>query len=75
MNRPIGSISGSSFGLDDYHQVVHGRHPAALSLDQGVAAVTGRPHRAAQLGPADLASETILVLRSGKKKYALLRFR
>jgi tyrosyl-tRNA synthetase len=28
-----------------------------------------------QLTIADLASETILVLRSGKKKYALLRFR
>ena len=27
-----------------------------------------------QLGPADLASQTVMVLRSGKKKYALLRF-
>ncbi len=27
-----------------------------------------------RLGPADLASETILVLRTGKKNYALLRF-
>jgi tyrosyl-tRNA synthetase len=27
-----------------------------------------------QLGPADLASESVLVLRSGKKNYALLRF-
>ena len=27
-----------------------------------------------QLGPADLASESVMVLRSGKKKYALLRF-
>ena len=27
-----------------------------------------------QLGPGDLASETVMVLRSGKKKYALLRF-
>ena len=27
-----------------------------------------------QLTPADLASETIIVLRSGRKKYALLRF-
>jgi tyrosyl-tRNA synthetase len=26
------------------------------------------------LTPADLASETVMVLRSGKKKYALLRF-
>ncbi|HEY4313258.1 MAG TPA: tyrosine--tRNA ligase [Pirellulales bacterium] len=29
----------------------------------------------ATLTPADLASETVLVLRSGKKSYALLRFR
>jgi tyrosyl-tRNA synthetase len=27
-----------------------------------------------QLGPQDLASETVMVLRSGKKNYALLRF-
>ena len=27
-----------------------------------------------RLGPADLASESIMVLRSGKKRYALLRF-
>ena len=27
-----------------------------------------------RLGPADLASESILVLRTGKKNYALLRF-
>lgn len=27
-----------------------------------------------QLSPADLASESVMVLRSGKKKYALLRF-
>lgn len=28
----------------------------------------------AKLGPADLASETVLVLRAGKKNYALMRF-
>jgi tyrosyl-tRNA synthetase len=28
----------------------------------------------ARLGPGDLASESVMVLRSGKKKYALLRF-
>ena len=28
----------------------------------------------ARLGPADLASESIIVLRTGKKNYALLRF-
>ena len=29
----------------------------------------------ARLGPTDLASESVMVLRTGKKKYALLRFR
>jgi hypothetical protein len=27
-----------------------------------------------RLTPADLASETVMVLRSGKKRYALLKF-
>ncbi|MGW8256978.1 MAG: S4 domain-containing protein, partial [Thermoguttaceae bacterium] len=27
-----------------------------------------------QLGPKDLAGESVMVLRSGKKNYALLRF-
>ena len=28
-----------------------------------------------KLGPADLASESVIVLRTGKKNYSLLRFR
>ena len=28
----------------------------------------------ARLGPGDLASESVMVLRAGRKKYALLRF-
>jgi tyrosyl-tRNA synthetase len=49
---------------------------ARRTIQQGGAYVNN--HRIddveATLGPDDLASETVLVLRSGKKKYALLRF-
>jgi len=49
---------------------------ARRAVQQGGAYVNNR--RVAeverQLGPADLASESVLVLRSGKKNYALLRF-
>jgi tyrosyl-tRNA synthetase len=45
-------------------------------VEQGGAYVNNRrvdsPDR--RLTTADLASETVMVLRSGKKKYALLRF-
>ena len=46
------------------------------TVDQGGAYVNNRRIAAAdhKLSPADLASETVMVLRSGKKKYALLRF-
>jgi tyrosyl-tRNA synthetase len=45
-------------------------------IDQGGAYVNNRPKTGADtsLTPGDLASETVTVLRSGKKKYALLRF-
>ncbi len=45
-------------------------------VEQGGAYVNNRRVEgvATQLGPADLASESVMVLRSGKKKYALLRF-
>jgi tyrosyl-tRNA synthetase len=50
---------------------------ARRTIEQGGAYVNNRRIEgiAAQLTPADLASETVMVLRSGKKKYALLRFR
>jgi tyrosyl-tRNA synthetase len=50
---------------------------ARRTVEQGGAYVNNRRMEglATQLTTADLASETILVLRSGKKKYALLRFR
>ena len=45
-------------------------------LAQGGAYVNNRRVAGVEtsLGPADLASETVMVLRSGKKSYALLRF-
>jgi tyrosyl-tRNA synthetase len=49
---------------------------ARRTIAQGGAYVNNRSRSDVEtkLTPADLASETILVLRSGKKKYALLRF-
>ncbi|MCH8840340.1 MAG: tyrosine--tRNA ligase, partial [Planctomycetes bacterium] len=49
---------------------------ARRTIQQGGAYVNNRRVEdvEAMLTPADLASETVLVLRSGKKKYALLRF-
>ena len=45
-------------------------------VTQGGAYVNNRRVTAwdSRLGPGDLASESILVLRTGKKNYALLRF-
>ncbi len=49
---------------------------ARRTIEQGGAYVNNRRVDSweARLGPADLASESVMVLRSGKKKYALLRF-
>jgi tyrosyl-tRNA synthetase len=49
---------------------------ARRTVTQGGAYVNNRRVQSADavLTPADLASETVMVLRSGKKKYALLRF-
>lgn len=49
---------------------------ARRTIAQGGAYVNNRPRTdvEAKLTAADLASETVMVLRSGKKKYALLRF-
>ncbi len=50
---------------------------ARRTVEQGGAYVNNRriEGTSTQLATSDLASETVLVLRSGKKKYALLRFR
>jgi len=49
---------------------------ARRTVDQGGAYVNNRrvEEVTAKLTEADLASETVMVLRSGRKKYALLRF-
>jgi tyrosyl-tRNA synthetase len=52
------------------------RSEARRTIEQGGAYVNNRriTSHEAKLGTNDLASETVMVLRSGKKKYALLRF-
>jgi tyrosyl-tRNA synthetase len=49
---------------------------ARRTVEQGGAYINNRNRIPAELKltPADLASETIMVVRSGKKKYGLLRF-
>jgi len=49
---------------------------ARRTIEQGGGYVNNRRIESIdrQLGEADLASETVMVLRSGRKKYALLRF-
>lgn len=49
---------------------------ARRTIAQGGAYVNNRPRGDVEtkLVPSDLASESVMVLRSGKKKYALLRF-
>ncbi len=49
---------------------------ARRTVQQGGAYINNRPltDLDAKLGPEHLASETVMVVRSGKKKYALLRF-
>jgi tyrosyl-tRNA synthetase len=49
---------------------------ARRTIEQGGAYVNNRriDGLTTQLSPADLARESVMVLRSGKKKYALLRF-
>ncbi|MEO5617884.1 MAG: tyrosine--tRNA ligase, partial [Candidatus Eisenbacteria bacterium] len=53
------------------------RGDARRSIEQGGAYVNNRRVTGAevQLGPANLASPDVMVLRSGKKRYALLRFK
>jgi tyrosyl-tRNA synthetase len=49
---------------------------ARRTIEQGGAYVNNRrvADVAAQVTESDLASETVMVLRSGRKKYALVRF-
>ena len=52
------------------------RSDARRTIEQGGAYVNNRRIETidVQLSPEHLASESVMVLRSGKKKYALLRF-
>ena len=56
--------------------LVKSKSDARRTVEQGGAYVNNRriADTSAQLDPSHLASETVMVLRSGKKKYALLRF-
>jgi tyrosyl-tRNA synthetase len=49
---------------------------ARRTIEQGGAYINNKPRTdvTTKLTPADMASETVLVVRSGKKKYGLLRF-
>jgi tyrosyl-tRNA synthetase len=47
---------------------------ARRTFEQGGLYINNRRVMARILGPSDLASESLMVLRSGKKNYALVRF-
>ena len=81
---PSNTLSPSSLQGEGLN-IVEALHQAGLAkskgearrtVEQGGAYVNNRriEDLARQLGPGDLASETTLVLRSGKRRYALLRF-
>ena len=57
-------------------KLAQSKSEARRTVEQGGAYVNNRRIEgiATQLGPQHLASESVLVLRSGRKKYALLRF-
>ena len=57
-------------------QLAKNKSEARRIIEQGGAYVNNRRVEgiSARLGPSDLASQSVMVLRSGKKKYALLRF-
>jgi tyrosyl-tRNA synthetase len=77
---PRERLAGEGLSLvDALHEagLAKSKGEARRTVAQGGAYVNNRRVERvdARLGPADLASETVMVLRSGKKKYALLRFR
>jgi tyrosyl-tRNA synthetase len=76
---PRGALEGA--GLNIIEALVAGglaknKSDARRTIEQGGAYVNNRRVEKvnAQLSPAHLASQSVMVLRSGKKKYALLRF-
>ena len=56
--------------------LVKSRSEARRVIEQGGAYINnvGRTGVDTVLGPQDLASETVMVVRQGKKKYGLLKF-
>ena len=76
---PMTRLTASGFALIDAlveSGLAKSKAEARRTIQQGGAYVNNRrvENVEAMLISADLASETVLVLRSGKKKYALLRF-
>jgi tyrosyl-tRNA synthetase len=76
---PRGRLSGDGLNIIDAlveAGLAKTKSDARRTIDQGGAYVNNRRIEgiATQLGPQHLASESVLVLRSGRKKYALLRF-
>jgi tyrosyl-tRNA synthetase len=76
---PRDKLSGDGLPLADAFAesgLAKSKSEARRTIAQGGAYVNNRPRTDVEtrLTAADLASETVMVLRSGKKKYALLRF-
>src|SRR6185312_8650577 len=76
---PRSRLSGDGLPLADALAeagLAKSKSEARRTIAQGGAYVNNRPRADVEtkLTAADLASETVLVLRSGKKKYALVRF-
>jgi tyrosyl-tRNA synthetase len=76
---PRDKVAGDGLPLVDAlveSSLAKSKSEARRTIAQGGAYVNNRPRGDvdAKLSSADLASETVMVLRSGKKKYALLRF-
>jgi tyrosyl-tRNA synthetase len=76
---PRDRLSGEGLGiLDAFCEagLATSKGEARRTVEQGGAYVNNRRREGhdTRLTAADLASETVLVLRSGRKKYALLRF-
>jgi tyrosyl-tRNA synthetase len=76
---PRDCLSGDGLALIDAlveSGLAKSKSDARRTIEQGGAYINNRPRADVntKLTSSDLASETILVLRSGKKKYALLRF-
>jgi tyrosyl-tRNA synthetase len=77
---PRSRLAGAGLNIVDAlveSELAKSKSDARRTVEQGGAYVNNRriDGLATQLGGNDLASESVMVLRSGKKKYALLRFR